>query len=318
MGKLAKRTTTTAIAAPIQWEDARFVRVLFGFLKGIHNPNTRKSYERALKQFFGIVGKEPQKVTPPDVVAFVELLKKEGKSASTINQVLSALNQFYEELRRPESPVADPLVKYNPVGVRRIKVDSYSRSTKITLDQFQKIREQIDAKTLIGQRDLAILLFYVYTGRRRQEIARLVWGDIKRKGKRITYEYVGKGGGSYTKDLNLAVVEALDWYIDNSGRKMKKDSPLFVGSRGGESALSDRQIDRILKKYAAAAGIPADEIKLHSLRHLAAEIRRETGYSVEDVQAFLDHRNLSTTQIYLRKTEGVREKNPAKARKLLG
>lgn len=318
MGKLAKRKDS-ALARPVVWTDQRFVKALYGFLAGIHNENTRKAYERALRAFFMTVNKEPVDVVRADIGAYVEMLKKQKKSPATINQALTALNQFYEELRRPESPVADPLVKHNPVGIRRMKVDPYSRSTKITLEQFQALRKVIDTKTVEGKRNLAIILFYVYTGRRRSEIARLKWKDIVRKGRRVTFTYVGKGGKKYTKDLNPAVVEAMDDYINESERKMTKSSPIFTSVRGKSAKpLSSRAIDKMVKKYATDAGIDAGEITLHSFRHLAAEIRRKTGYSVEDVQDFLDHASLATTQIYLKKAEGGREKNPEKARKLIG
>jgi integrase/recombinase XerD len=318
MGKLIKRKES-ALARPVVWEDKRFVKALYGFLAGIHNENTRKAYEHALRAFFVTVNKEPVDVTRPDVATYMEMLKKAGKSPATVNLSITALNQFYEELRRPESPVADPLVKYNPVGVRRMKVDPYSRSTKITLEQFKQLRSKIDTGDIAGKRNLAIILFYVYTGRRRSEIARLKWQDIVRKKKRTTFTYVGKGGKRFTKDLNPAVIEALDDYINESGRKMKRGSPIFTPLNiEKERHLSARMIDKMVKGYAAEAGIEPDQITLHSFRHLAAEIRRQTGYSIEDVQEFLDHASVATTQIYLKKSEGGREKNAAKARKLIG
>ncbi len=43
---------------------------------------------------------------------------------------------------------------------------------------------------------------------------------------------------------------------------------------------------------------------MHVLRHSAAKLRRDAGESIESVSQFLDHSNLATTTIYLRRLEG--------------
>ena len=43
---------------------------------------------------------------------------------------------------------------------------------------------------------------------------------------------------------------------------------------------------------------------MHILRHSAAKLRRDAGESIESVSQFLDHSNLATTTVYLRRLEG--------------
>ena len=45
-------------------------------------------------------------------------------------------------------------------------------------------------------------------------------------------------------------------------------------------------------------------LKPHDLRNTAAKLRRNNGASIEDVSAFLGHRNIATTAIYLARMEG--------------
>ena len=45
-------------------------------------------------------------------------------------------------------------------------------------------------------------------------------------------------------------------------------------------------------------------LKPHDLRNTAAKLRRTNGASIEDVSAFLGHRNIATTAIYLARMEG--------------
>ena len=59
------------------------------------------------------------------------------------------------------------------------------------------------------------------------------------------------------------------------------------------------------RRYLAAAGLPPTG--LHVLRHTAAKLRREAGESVESVSAFLDHRSLAVTTVYLRRLEGQQD-----------
>jgi integrase len=56
---------------------------------------------------------------------------------------------------------------------------------------------------------------------------------------------------------------------------------------------------------------------VHTLRHTNARLRRETGASIEEVQAALDHSSLATTAIYLRKLEGTSDVHGARIAALL-
>ncbi len=66
-----------------------------------------------------------------------------------------------------------------------------------------------------------------------------------------------------------------------------------------ESSVSDNYVRRALKFYAARAGLKAESLKVHSLRHTAAMLRKEAGDDVLRIQAFLGHANLATTQVYI-------------------
>ena len=57
-----------------------------------------------------------------------------------------------------------------------------------------------------------------------------------------------------------------------------------------------------LRKHARRAGLAG--LKPHDLRNTAAKLRRNNGASIEDVSAFLGHRNIATTATYLARMEG--------------
>lgn len=67
---------------------------------------------------------------------------------------------------------------------------------------------------------------------------------------------------------------------------------------GGNSlGLTPRSIQRILKKYARAAGITKD-ITPHTLRHTFATDLLSSGADIRAVQEMLGHSSITTTQIY--------------------
>jgi integrase/recombinase XerC len=71
--------------------------------------------------------------------------------------------------------------------------------------------------------------------------------------------------------------------------------PLFTNLRGGP--LTTRSIQRLLKRYLAAAGLNAN-VSPHALRHSFATHMLDRGADLRSVQELLGHASLSTTQIY--------------------
>jgi len=287
------------------------------FLTNLRSENTRRTYEDALIEFQQVVKKKNLlDVDIKDILKYKAYL--EQKSPATLNNRLSALSSFYDFCNKYIDPkTGKPLLLYNPVSaIKREKVNPYTRSRKMNINEFKLILEQINRKTLRGKRDYAILMFFVYTGRRRSEIVNMNVGDIFEYEGKIFYRYRGKGGKENVRELPQPVVEAVNDYLKSSNRKITKESPLFSALHK-ETRLSGSAIANMLKKYCRKAGLNPQNYSIHSLRHLGTAIRREAGASVEELQQFLDHSSVATTQIYLEKLTGLEDKQWQNIQKLL-
>ncbi len=301
----------------VHWETA-----IAAFL-ATKTPHTRRAYRLALRDFYGLTRRTPDDVCAADVAAYRVDLERRGNGPATVAARMAAVSAFYRFLTRPIDARGRAAVASNPMaGIERPRVPAYGRARKAALDDVRAILAALDASEDLGAlRDRALVLFYVFTCRRRAEVASLRAGDLFRDDDgRTFYRYVGKGGKAGTRELPPPVVQALGAYLRAAGREnLTEDAPLFVSIRGRTRgrALTADGVLRILKARARAAGVPPSRVRTHGLRHLGAELRRRAGASLEEIQRDLDHANLTTTSIYLRRMEGVKDRTWERVARLL-
>jgi site-specific recombinase XerD len=297
------------------------------WLARLSSDSTRRAYKSSWRVFLDFAGKAPWSIGRADVVRFVNDQEGQGLSDCTIQLRVSALSSFYEFCRN-DFTVIDPatsqetaLHNANPAGGRAVrkKIDPYGKATALTPEQARGLLAAIDRTTTIGLRDYALLLAYLMTGRRNAEIRHLCWRDFEREGARVWYVWSGKRKKDQKYELPMPVWESILSWLSAAGRlsAMAKDDAVFT-ALNRQTPLTSREVGRILKKYAHAAGLNAETIHVHSLRHTAAMLRREAGDDVLDICEFLGHTSLATTQIYLHRLGGRKDRTWGKAGGLLG
>ncbi|NLF02900.1 MAG: tyrosine-type recombinase/integrase [Anaerolineales bacterium] len=312
--------TSTDSHALAHLESDPYAAALATWLEG-KPANTRRSYAGALRDFLASTERHPAEVTPLDVALWKEGLKARGLADSTIAQRLSAVSSWYTYLQRPQAD-GQPLHGHNPVdGVDRadLEISPYDRARKVNPEDFRRLLAVIPADTVAGARDRALFLWYVLCARRRSEVIGLRGRDLRLDGQRLMYRVRLKGGKVKWKELPPPVWAAVQGYLELAGRTLHDDAPLFVATvdagqhlrayygataPDGEQPLSGEAVSQALSRYAARAGLNPEQITLHSLRHLGAELFQKAGGDVRQTQLFLDHAQLNTTQIYLEQLTG--------------
>jgi len=184
--------------------------------------------------------------------------------------------------------------------IKLAKSKSDQRAIKfLTLEQIKKLLESPKVSNITGIRDRAILETFFSTGLRIAELIKLNKEQIKINPGADYLEIVviGKGNKPRPVYLSKRAIEWLKRYIDT---RKDKEKALFINYKGPKSAskrLSCRSIENIVKKYVEASGVPSFTTP-HTLRHSFATDLLEKGVDLREIQEFLGHKNIGTTQIY--------------------
>ena len=277
---------------------------------------------RVVQHFFAFSGRRPQDAQPGDVRDWLDELRAHGipttnaagelvdgepYSAASVYAAASRLSSFYKWLLKDDA--LRGLIAHNPVELARPNAPrAYEGSQALSDDELDAllgvVRTKANAGELVAMRDYALLLFFVLTGHRREEVLRLTWGNLKRNGV-LTVRFLNKGGDYTSEEVNLACWDALVDYLRAAGRldAMTKDAPLWTAhDRSGKSTgapLSSHAFAANLKRYAKLAGLDEDAIHVHRLRHTFARLVGEDEGDLTKVQHALGHKNLQTTRVYL-------------------
>jgi integrase len=189
---------------------------------------------QAVSRFFAFVDKHPGEVRPADVEAWRVHLEAEGNKPATVYTRISRLSSFYKWLMA--DPQLGAYINTNPVLQARPRFSRpyQSESVKAWSDNEMNalltvVKLAADSGSLVGKRDYALLLFYLFTGLRRNEVISLRGKDLQRKDDRLIIGYKRKGGKFVGREVSdPTLLEALEDYLKSAGRieMLKTGGPL--------------------------------------------------------------------------------------------
>ena len=225
--------------------------------------------------------------------------KGQGLKKNTQNYHLIALRGFLKYLVKNDIKSLEP-EKVELAKQEQRRVDFLEGSD---LERILEAPLKIELPEIIKKRDKAILELFFSTGLRVSELCKLKIENINLKKDEFTVR--GKGAKLRVVFLSEEAKRAIEEYL-----KFRHDvNPyLFVShdkaasGRGEQAGLSPRSVQRLVEKYAKAAGI-TKEVTPHTLRHSYATDLLMNGADIRSVQAMLGHASITTTQVYTHITD---------------
>jgi len=277
-----------------------------------------RSKRQAVSSFFAHAGKHPGEVTTLDVQGWRDALEGKGFKPATVYARISRLSSFYTWVMR--DPALGPFITSNPAQNARPKCPKpYQTESSKALDDDQisalmrVVMQRAAAGDVIGKRDYALLLMFITTGMRRQEVIGLRGSDLELRNDYLIVRCRVKGGDYIGRAVNEPLVrQALFDYLEACDRMntFGSDRPLWTRhDRAGRAGapLSSHSFSKNLKGYARSAGI--EKIHIHQTRHTFARIISEETGSIVETQDALGHKNLATTRVYIGRIAVKRDKH---------
>lgn len=265
------------------------------------NPQTRRAYENAVKDFMRFTGiahpEEFRTVTRAHVIAWRDELALRGLGGSTIRHRLASLASLFEYLCGRNA------VTHNPVkGVERPKAETGEGKTPALGDNQarQLLAAPLDDSKR-SKRDRAILSTLLFHALRRDELCKLKVRDFRHTRKGVPHLKVsGKGGKVRYLPLHPGTQALIHDYLEAAGHGEDDAGALFRpirNNRTGEldQAITPDGIYKLVRAYSAALGF---ETGAHALRATAATNALDHQADIAKVQEWLGHANIATTRIY--------------------
>src|SRR5215813_5476845 len=266
--------------------------------------NTLEAYTRDLDDLADHLADKGTTIaaaTTADLRDYLGALARRSFKASSVARRLSAIRQLYRFLyaegHRREDPAAviegpkrgRPLPKVLSIGeVDRLLATAHGGAGDAARSEGERLR---------GLR-LACLLEVLYaTGLRVSELIALPAAAARRDERMLVVR--GKGGKERLVPLNDAAKRAMRDYLGRLAELDRATGSKWLFPSFGESGHLTRQhAARELKALASAAGISAERVSPHVLRHAFASHLLQNGADLRIVQTLLGHADISTTQIY--------------------
>ncbi len=312
------------------------LRGFFIYLKGNVLPKTRLAYLNDIKFFCSYLTKETDltkadsidKITLEefnnikaiDINIFIDYCRKYKvetdkniyvyeNNNKTLARKRSSISVMFKQLYRDELIEKNITDGFDPIRVPKagekeikalqddevmIMLDAVSNGTNLTKHErsyWQKTKK----------RDKAILIIFLTYGLRLSELQQLNISSFNFS--RGEFKIYRKRGKESIMPLNRSVTYVLLDYIENERKNddsledENKDA-LFLSLQN--KRMTERQIRELVKKYTSIALNTSRKAGYspHKLRATAATSLIGRGNSIFDVQALLDHEQVTTTQLY--------------------
>ncbi|MBM3131746.1 MAG: site-specific tyrosine recombinase XerD [Chloroflexi bacterium] len=270
------------------------------------SPNTISAYRNDLTQFTdfmesrlapgGLAAGGWQAADREALLAHILWLKERQYAPATVARKVAAVKSFFDFLVRERVVEKDPTENLASTKLGQ------SLPKTLSVEQVAEFLAQpAKHSTPEAKRDKAMLELLYASGMRVSELVSLDMDDVNLDDGFV--RCFGKGSKERMIPIHEQAIRDLKEYINEARPSLisEGEAALFVNQRG--KRLTRQGFWLILKNYAKSIGIE-DEITPHTLRHSVATHLLHSGkMNLRELQEFLGHANISTTQIYTHLTD---------------
>jgi len=260
--------------------------------------NTASSYKADLKIFFKFLNQQNltvETVRKNEISKFFQSQRERGFSDNTVSRRLSTMKQFFKFL------TLEGLLDRNPCE----DIKNFKKTKKLPgfLSEEEVVRILNSAST-VGKnnveraRNKALIEILYASGMRVSELVSLRKSLFNGTPELILIK--GKGNKERMVPISKIALSAIKKYL----AELKKDSielynsDFLFPSRSKNGYLNRERFFLIIKEVASSAGLNAQYVSPHKIRHAFASHLLSNGADLRVIQTLLGHKNLSTTEIY--------------------
>jgi len=273
--------------------------------KGLSS-KTQENYSRFLKNFLDWLKKnkldnlKPHELTPQHIWQYRVFLARQYVSRKNQSLKKNTQNYYLIALRSLLNYFADRDIISLPSEKIKLAKDKGDKQVRfLNIEQLEKLFSIPDISKICGLRDRAILETLFSTGMRISELTSLNRDQIKITPEMTELELIIVGKGKRTRTVYLSQ-RTLFWLNKYLETRKDKEKSLFINYRSKKNTpkrLTPRSIEKLMKKYAALAGLPLNTTP-HVMRHSFASDLLAKGVDLRTIQEFLGHKSIAATQIY--------------------
>lgn len=275
------------------------------YLKNVkkYSINTVNSYVSDINIFISYLNFEKinyKNINRDIIRSYLKYLDENNYKSSSINRILSSLNDYYNYL------VKNKIIKYNYFNDINRPRKEKKLPNFINYAEYMNLISTIEKEdnAYLRLRNLLLLEILFDTGLRVSEAVNIKIKDIDFKNHSI--KVLGKGSKERIVYFGDYASNYLEEYLSlREGIKSSDDEYLFWNKN--YQKLTRRGAEYLINNIAKKA-LLKQKITPHTLRHTFATEMLNNGCDIRSVQELLGHKSLSTTGIYTHVTnEVVRE-----------
>ena len=230
-------------------------------------------------------------VDKSDVEAWLAAQFAAKAKATSVARRLSTLRRFYRMALDRGQLRDDPTLRVDaPKRPRRLP-------KSISEKQVEALLGAPDLARDLGLRDRAMLETLYASGLRVSELVGLKRSQLSVDAGVV--RVLGKGSKERLVPIGDEAIHWIGRYVASARPALagqSKSDHLFITARG--TAMTRQAFWALIKRYAVVAGIAADSLSPHVLRHAFATHLLNHGADLRVVQLLLGHADITTTTIY--------------------